>query len=145
MSPSVTIRTAVSTDSIPIAVLLGQLGYPATQEEAATQLARLQAFPQATAFVAELEGQVIGLITGHIFPSIHAPALVAWITTLVIDAQHLQKGVGRQLCNAVELWAKDRGAARVSVTSGKHRDGAHAFYEKIGYERTGLRLTRTLV
>lgn len=145
MSPSITIRSAVSTDASTIAVLLGQLGYPATPEEAAVQLAHLQESPCAVAFVAELEGRVIGLITCHVFPSIHAPAIVAWITTLVVDEKHLQKGIGKQLCKTVESWAQDHGAARVSVTSGKHRDGAHAFYETIGYERTGVRLTKVLL
>lgn len=144
MLPSITIRSAVSTDSNAIAILLAQLGYPTAPQEAAARLSRLQAFPHATALVAELHGQVIGLVTGHVFPSIHAPALVAWLTTLVVDAQHLHEGIGKQLSLAVESWAQDQGVARISVSSGKHRDGAHAFYERIGYERTGLRLTKML-
>jgi GNAT superfamily N-acetyltransferase len=144
MLPSITIRAAVPADASCIATRLAQLGYPATPEQAAAQLAHLQEFPHATALVAELQGQVIGLVTGHVFPSIHDAALVAWLTTLVIDEQHLQKGVGRLLSAAIESWANGHGAARVSVTSGKHRDGAHAFYERIGYQRTGLRLTKVL-
>ena len=142
MLHSITIRPAVSTDSSAIALLMAQLCYPAAPDEVAARLARLQAFRDATVLVADLKGQVIGLVTGHVFPSIHAPALVAWLTTLVVDAQHLHEGAGRQLCSAVESWAQGHGAARISVTSGKHRDGAHAFYERIGYERTGLRLTK---
>jgi hypothetical protein len=45
MLPPITIRSAVSADAIAIADLLDQLGYPATPEEAATQLASLQEFP----------------------------------------------------------------------------------------------------
>jgi GNAT superfamily N-acetyltransferase len=144
MLPSITIRAAVPADASCIATRLAQLGYPATPEQAAAQLAHLQEFPHATALVAELQGQVIGLVTGHVFPSIHDAALVAWLTTLVIDEQHLHKGVGRRLSAAIESWANGHGAARVSVTSGKHRDGAHAFYERIGYQRTGVRLTKVL-
>ncbi len=145
MLPSITIRSAVSTDVSAIAGLLDQLGYPTTPQEAATQLARLREFPNTTELVAELQGKVIGLVTGHVFPSIHAPSPVAWITTLVIDQQHLHSGVGKQLCTVIEAWAQNQGAKRVSVTSGKHRDGAHAFYERIGYERTGLRLSKALL
>jgi len=144
MLPSITIRSAVPDDATAIAMLLAQLGYPATPSEAAAQLAHLQEFPHATALVAEIQGQVVGLVTGHLFPSIHDAALVAWLTTLVIDEQHLQKGIGRHLSATIESWASSHGAARVSVTSGKHRDGAHSFYERIGYERTGLRLTKIL-
>jgi len=128
-----------------MASLLDQLGYPATPQEVAARLARLEAFEHAIALVAELHGQVIGLVTCHVFPSIHASTLVAWLTTLVVDEQHVHNGTGRQLSVAVERWAHDNGATRISVTSGTHRDGAHAFYERIGYERTGLRLTKALV
>jgi hypothetical protein len=33
----------------------------------------------------------------------------------------------------------------LSLTSGLHREDAHAFYEGLGYERSGLRLSRPLV
>jgi GNAT superfamily N-acetyltransferase len=144
MPSSITIRPASAVDATSIATLLGQLGYPSSAEDAVARLARLEAFSDATALVAELDGHVIGLVTCHVFPSIHAPALVAWVTTLVVDEQHLQKGAGRRLTGAVEQWARERGAVRISVTSGKHRDGAHAFYESIGYELTGVRLSKAL-
>ena len=35
-------------------------------------------------------------------------------------------------------------AARIAVTSALHRDGAHAFYERLGWERTGVRLGKKL-
>jgi GNAT superfamily N-acetyltransferase len=87
---------------------------------------------------------VTGVATGHVFHSIHSTPIVAWLTTLVVHERHQHSGIGRQLAAAVEDWARERGASRISVTSGKHRDGAHVFYEKIGYERTGVRLTKAL-
>jgi GNAT superfamily N-acetyltransferase len=143
--PSIRIRSAVPADAGAIATLLGQLGYPTGPEEAAARLARLEAFSQAVVMVAESQDEVVGLITGHVFPSIHDTPLVAWLTTLVVDERHAHRGVGRELNAALESWAEERGAVRLSVTSGKHRDGAHAFYERLGYERTGIRLTKSLV
>src|SRR5438132_11803716 len=118
MASSIAIRPATADDATSIASLLGQLGYPSSAEDAVVRLARLEAFPDATALVAELNGRVVGLITCHVFPSIHAPTLVAWVTTLVVDEHHLQKGAGRRLTGAVEQWARERGAVRISVTSG---------------------------
>src|SRR5439155_20837060 len=114
---SIAVRPATVDDAASVASLLGQLGYPSSAEDVVARLARVEGFRDATALVAELGGHVIGLVTCHVFPSIHAPAIVAWVTTLVVDEQHLQKGVGRRLTAAVEQWARDRGAARISVTS----------------------------
>ncbi len=138
------IRSAAAHDAAPIADLLGQLGYPATPEVVLTRLARLAPLHDAVALVAEVEGEVLGVVTGHVFPTIHASSLVAWLTTLVVSNRHQQAGIGTQLTAAVEHWAREHGAVRISVTSGTHRDGAHAFYERIGYEHTGLRLTKAL-
>ena len=142
--PAMTIRPASISDSSAIASLLGELGYPAAPEDIGPRLDALAEFG-AIALVAELNGEICGVITAHILPSIHAPTPVAWLTTLVVGVDHQGKGVGRELTAAVEEWARKRGAVRMAVTSGLQRSGAHAFYERLGYARTGLRLTKPLV
>ncbi|HYC52560.1 MAG TPA: GNAT family N-acetyltransferase [Gemmatimonadaceae bacterium] len=138
------IRGAIAPDAQVIAELLGELGYPATAEDVVARLERLAAFPSAVALVAEVDERVAGVITCHLLPSIHASAVVAWLTTLVVDSRSQSRGIGRTLVAAVESWARDAGAVRISVTSGSHRSGAHAFYERIGYDRSGVRLTKPL-
>lgn len=140
----VVVRDAESADAPAVAELLGELGYPATAPDVIERLDRLHAFPHATVLVAEVDGRIAGVVTGHLFPSIHATPIAAWLTTLVVGAGFQSRGVGRRLAGAVEEWARQAGAVRISVTSGSHRDGAHAFYERIGYERSGVRLTRYL-
>jgi GNAT superfamily N-acetyltransferase len=44
----------------------------------------------------------------------------------------------------VEGWLRDRGAARITLTSGKQRADAHRFYRNLGYEETGLRFAKKL-
>jgi GNAT superfamily N-acetyltransferase len=141
---STSVRPAGAADAEAVAELVGQLGYPTTAQEVIGRLASLRDVPSAIVLVAETDGLVSGLVTAHLFHSIHSTPLVAWLTTLVVRDSCQHSGVGRQLAAAVEGWARSRGALRISVTSGKHRDGAHAFYEHIGYERTGLRLTKLL-
>ena len=138
------IRTAKPGDAAPLAVLLEQLGYPATPEEVVERLARLGQLRTAVTLVAELQGEVVGLATSHVFPSIHATPPVAWLTTLVVRDAHRGAGIGGELCGAVEDWARAQGAIRISLTSGLQRAGAHLFYERIGYQRTGVRLGKTL-
>jgi GNAT superfamily N-acetyltransferase len=143
--PSVpTIRPPTAADASAISDLVGELGYPATSDEVLARLDRMSAYPHAIAFVAELDGRVVGLATGHAFPSIHVSSIVAWLSTLVVSSADHGRGVGRGLSAAVENWSRALGAVRISVSSGLHRAEAHAFYEHIGYERSGLRLTKPL-
>lgn len=140
---TVLVRDAEQRDAAAIASLVTELGYPATGDEVARRLERLRASPGAIALVAEsTSGRVAGVATGHVIPCLHSTPIVAKLTMLVVAADSRQVGVGKQLCAAIERWAQDQGAAKISVTSGLQRSGAHVFYERIGYERTGVRLTK---
>ena len=139
-----TIRPATDRDAPAIAELLDHLGYPADASEVIPRLESLRGFPATTVLVAEVNERVVGVITGQVMPSIHSTQPVAWLTTLVVAEDAHGRGIGRDLTLAVEEWARTRGAVRISLTSGKHRDAAHAFYEHLGYERTGVRLTKVL-
>jgi GNAT superfamily N-acetyltransferase len=145
MTPPLSIREASSKDGGAIALLLGELGYPASPSAVVERLARLRAFPNAVAFVADLDGRPVGLVTVHAFPSIHSAENVALLTTVVVEVSHTRRSIGRRLVAAAEEWARELGAARLTVTSGLHRTGAHVFYERLGFERTGVRLTKSLV
>ena len=98
----------------------------------------------AVAYVAELDGALVGVITGHAMAAIHSTPTVAWLTALVVTKTARGKGVGRRLVERLEQWAVERGAAKISLTSALHRSEAHAFYEGIGYARTGVRLTKNI-
>jgi GNAT superfamily N-acetyltransferase len=140
---AVVIRNAEPRDCAAIASLVTELGYPASGEEVQKRLKRLVASTEAIALVAETAGgRVSGVATGHVIPCLHSTPIVAKLTMLVVAADSRQVGVGKQLCAGIERWAQDRGAAKISVTSGLQRSGAHVFYERIGYERTGVRLTK---
>lgn len=137
-------RRAVAFDSEPIANLLGQLGYPASAGDVTQRLSKLDTFGDAVVFVAELDGVVVGVVSGHLFPTLHASSVAAWLTALVVSDAARRKGAGATLVSAVEEWARMHGAVRIAVTSALHRDDAHAFYESLGYSRTGVRMGKDL-
>jgi GNAT superfamily N-acetyltransferase len=139
-----TLRRAAASDATTIGRLLGQLGYPATGADVAERLGDLDAFVDAVVFVAELDDAVVGVISGHLFPVLHQQARAAYVTALVVGDAARRKGVGAMLVAAVEEWARQHGAAKISVTSALHRDDAHAFYEALGWARTGVRLGKNL-
>jgi GNAT superfamily N-acetyltransferase len=141
----VPIRPAVPADAPAISELLGQLGYPAPVPEIPQRLRAISDYPSASAFVAtDRYGEVIGVVTAHIIPSIHDNEPVAWLTTLVVLEDARGAGIGSALVDHIEKWATHHGARRLSVTSGMHRKATHDFYEKRGYENTGLRFAKNL-
>jgi GNAT superfamily N-acetyltransferase len=145
MAESITIRAAAPSDAPILSELLAQLGYPATVTEIPARLSAVASFPSAAAFVATNGyGEVVGLATTHISPSIHDNGPVAWLTTLVVLEDARGAGIGSALVKHVEQWATRNGAKRLSVTSGKQRKATHEFYERRDYENTGLRFTKKL-
>jgi GNAT superfamily N-acetyltransferase len=54
------------------------------------------------------------------------------------------KGVGSQLLKWVEDYALERGIHTLCVASNLRRPGAHAFYERNGYDKTSYSFKRIL-
>jgi predicted N-acetyltransferase YhbS len=144
MPLAITIRPAHPDDSDTIADLLGQLGYPAAAADIPGRLAKLAEHRHAVVLVAVDGQQVVGVITSHMYPSLHSATPIAYLTSLVVAESHRGRSVGSQLTSRIEQWAKERGAARLSVTSALHRTETHGFYERRGYDRTGLRFAKKL-
>lgn len=144
MTSTINIRAATEHDATSLVGLVTELGYPAGADDIVLRLRQIAEYPQAQVWVADDSGMLVGLASSHMFPSVHAGAPVAWLTSLVVSQSHHGRGIGRELVATAEAWASARGAVRLSLSSGTQRDDAHAFYERIGYKRTGVRLTKLL-
>jgi GNAT superfamily N-acetyltransferase len=145
-----TIRAASPDDASAIAPLLGELGYPSDTDRVRTRLARVlgekgDSAPDAV-FVAsgELGGGILGLLSLHQFAALHDDAPVALITALVVAEHARGLGVGRQLVDRAIDAARRWGCTRLLVTTHVRRAGAHAFYERIGFEFTGRRYVKAI-
>ena len=140
------IRPAASGDAATLGPLLEQLGYPTDAAEIPERIEKLQARPGTTVLVAENEiGELLGVVTVHLFQTMHADEPVAWMTALVVEEKARGQGVGSALVARAEDWAIEHGALRISLTSALHRESAHEFYKARDYEHTGVRLTKIFV
>src|SRR5881397_1560051 len=119
---TVIVRPATAADSAPIADLLGQLGYPCEPSDVPDRLRRLGAGGDAAAIVATLDGAVVGLATMHSRVVLHSATPVAQLTALVVPETLRGRGIGRTLVDAVDAWARERGATRLVVTTALHRE-----------------------
>src|SRR3954464_13467144 len=136
---SLRIRPATADDAIALGRLLGQLGYPTDPEEIPGRLDKLYARPGNAGLVAESDGEVVGALTVHMFPSLHTSEPIAWLTAVVVDEKARGQGIGAAMVTKAEEWAIEHGARRISLTSALHRTRAHKFYKDLAYEHTGVR------
>jgi len=135
----VRIRLARTTDAAAVNKLLDQLGYP--QDGTATTATRIQAWggdPSSAAYVADADGDVLGLVAVHICPFFERSGSWGRIVALIVSDQARRQGVGGQLLTAAESFAARRRCVRMEVTSADRRQEAHAFYQRCGYiDQTG--------
>ena len=138
-----TIRDAVPADAAAIAGLLAQLGYPSEPAAVETRLDRLRIVGDRVV-VAEVDGRVAGLAHLQVSPTIERDRPAAKLGALVVDEAQRGQGIGRALVEAMEAEARLRGCELLFLTTADRRDDAHAFYERVGLERSGRRYARTL-
>jgi GNAT superfamily N-acetyltransferase len=136
MIEPVIIRTAALTDAPRLAELSEVLGYPASSAAIGQRLVHLLGRAEETVLVAEVvSGQVIGWVHGSEQELLESGRRCE-ILGLVVDAEHRDRGVGRQLIAAVEQWAVSRRLEQIAVRSNVLRADSHPFYERLGYVRT---------
>jgi GNAT superfamily N-acetyltransferase len=140
---ALTIREACRDDSAKLAALIGQLGYAVTANEVAERLGLMIAEGR-TVLAAELAGEVVGCLSTSVMRVLHRSAPVGRISMMVVDEGVRGRGIGSALVRAAEQALQAKGCYIVEVTSHLRRADAHRFYEKLGYERTSVRLAREL-
>ena len=126
-----------------LARLIGELGYAIEAAEAVERLAAMAAEGRAV-LVAELDGAVVGCLSTSAMRVLHRPAPVGRISMMVVDETWRSRGIGAALVRAAERALAAQGCYMVEVTSHVRRTEAHRFYERLGYEKTSVRLAREL-
>jgi|HubBroStandDraft_6_1064221.scaffolds.fasta_scaffold286789_2 GNAT superfamily N-acetyltransferase len=138
------VRPATEADAASMSVLFAQFEHPTPAEPIPARLTRLLSH-DGQALVASDDTGLLGIATTQIVWSLVEDAPRALLTALVVRDDTRGRGVGRALVTAVEHWARERGAERVVVTTALRRAGAHAFYERIGFEFTGRRYVKSII
>jgi len=132
----ITIRQARPTDAAAIAGLLEQLSpnYRSTPEDVTARLETLASDPRHAVLVAgNHDNAVVGWVDVAVYDSLIG-LHEAIVYALVVQQGARGGGVGRQLMNAAEQWARERSCMALRLRSNVVRQDAHAFYERLGYE-----------
>jgi ribosomal protein S18 acetylase RimI-like enzyme len=140
--PKLSVREAKPKDAEAIAPLIVALGYDVTAAEVKKRLAALKK-AGAPALVAE-QGGIAGVLTTYVTQVLHRPRPVGRITMMVVAEGSRGQGIGTALVAEAEKRLAAKGCGFVEVTSNVKRLRAHAFYERLGYERTSYRFAKTV-
>lgn len=152
MSPrgQVAVRAARPDDWLAVQALLRELDElhaelvpayfrPATRPE--PEWRRLIGDSTALALVAvdEVEGSQapVGFLSLRVYDTPPDPTMVprrrGHLETVVVDARHRRRGIGRRLLGTAADWARARGASEMVLTTWVGNTEADAFYERLGY------------
>lgn len=100
----------------------------------------------AAIFVAEDEGQVVGYVYAGIEP-------ISWkelrdecgyVHDIVVDDSRRGRGVGTALMEAALAWMRERGLPRVVLSTAQPNRGAQHLFERLGFRRTMVEMTKEL-
>lgn len=138
------IRKARPTDAPALTDLVLELGYPVTAPGIADRLETLISAGEIV-LVATENSNTVGVLTGHVTPVLHRPTPVGRITMLEVTKIARGRGIGRALVEHAEHILKQKGCALVEVTSNEKLTEAHAFYRRLGYQKTSYRLRKSLL
>lgn len=175
MSEAIAIRPARKADASDIALLINIAahggpadGWARSQDAAGTyspiEIGRLQllredgAFSWRNAFMAEIDGEVAGMLLGYREPDaaepipprtpdyfrplyeLEAEAAGKWfISMLGVYVPWRDKGVGSKLLDVAEAKARETAASGVALISEDVNEGARRLYERRGFVVTAKR------
>jgi ribosomal protein S18 acetylase RimI-like enzyme len=78
-----------------------------------------------------------GRVVGYILISLPARSVSARVYSLAVAASHAGRGIGRELLQAAERYARVHGRSRLRLEARYDNLGAIALYEKLGYQNFG--------
>jgi GNAT superfamily N-acetyltransferase len=95
--------------------------------------------------VAETDGKVVGMCSAQLLISTAQGTPTALIEDMVVSENHRHKGIGRRLMQAIETWARSRGATRLQLLADQTNATAFSFYHKMGWRSTQLICLRRML
>ena len=93
-------------------------------------------------FVIRLDGRVAGMANALITVSTAEGGPVLLLEDVIVGADCRGTGLGRRLVEHVLDWAKSEGMTRVTLLADQDNHPALAFYARLGFEPSAMRILR---
>jgi GNAT superfamily N-acetyltransferase len=130
----VQIREILEKDAESVATLSTQLGYESDTKQTSARIKRINNSNENCAFVALVDGEVVGWIHGFYTLRIESDPFIE-IGGLIVDENYRNLKIGKQLIENVNLWAKKQNVKKLKVRCNIKRTESHRFYERIGFKQ----------
>jgi ribosomal protein S18 acetylase RimI-like enzyme len=102
--------------------------------------------PSVVILVAERDGKVIGYsysgVEGTDYMALRGPAGAMY--DIVVDPDYRRQGVGRMLVDATLDELKSKGMPRVVLSTAEKNTAAQSLFDRAGFRRTMIEMTREL-
>ena len=107
---------------------------------------KLAASPRSLLAVAEDEaGRIVGTLQLTFIPGLsNQGAELALVSAVRVDSSLRGQGLGEQMMTWAMDEARRRGCASMELLSHASRDGAHRFYERLGFPKSHVGMKRSL-
>ncbi|UOQ46838.1 GNAT family N-acetyltransferase [Gracilibacillus caseinilyticus] len=130
-----------------IVPLMEQLGYPANKSQLEKRLSAIGELSNAYMLVAEMDGEVFGFLGMFLQHYFEYDGQYAQIGIFIVDKDHRRQGIGKQMLERAEKWAKANGARAVMINSGNRNErlAAHQMYENLGYEAKSIGFIKNII
>jgi ribosomal protein S18 acetylase RimI-like enzyme len=99
------------------------------------------------AFVAEVDGKVIGFILGMVvdlLPDIFAQEPGGFLADIYVDSVYRRSGIGRSLVEALIQWFRGQGVTHFDWHVAAHNPDAIAFWHSMGGREVMMRMRANL-
>jgi len=83
----------------------------------------------------DYSNELVGFCAYAIVNNLWQAGYIAYMYAMVVDEKHRGKGFGSMLIKASIKDSKDKGLKRMELDSAFHREKAHEFYIKLGFEK----------
>lgn len=137
-----TIRRAELSDADALYSLAKAFATSFTVERPAFEasLAALLKSPDAFIAVATDDGQTVGYVLGFDHFAFYANGRVAWVEEIMVSEPVRRRGIGRQLMESFEQWARKRQSKLIALATRR----AAFFYRNLGYEESATYFRKLL-
>ena len=132
-----TVREAEDADEMAVYSLAVSFSFPVGTNRLAFHKAWKKKINDADCFVglAEVEGSIVGYISGYVHTTLYADKPMAWIDEIFVREDMRKGGIGRSLMGEIARWATERGCRLLALASQESAE----FYHALGYEEDASR------
>ncbi len=137
-----TIRQATETDLEEVLKLYVQPdmdhGNVISLEQAKSIYCKMKQYPDYRIYIAEQGNAVVGTFSLLIMDSmVHMGSSFGVIESVVVSDRHQRHWIGKRMMEYAMELCRQKGCYKAMLSSGLKREGAHRFYESLGFEKHG--------